>query len=612
MGQKNKVLILGILAVILSSALAWIPITFSIHVFGAEKGITDVEHEWAPPEWEEIIKLAFQILGIADYTIYPPLEGISAAGADPSTGLWVSMFIDPFPSPGIGLNGKETQDTTFHSYPAMLITSQYNGEDIGKYLWWGADERYFMVQISTGNPPLPAGWDALMRVAEALYEASLESFGSSLSVPSEPQNNPSEPEDLPSEPDNFPGDLCMAVNCKNNYCSDDGTKFLYDCTCNSEDGKCYCDSTPCAGGCDDALGGCIMQASGDPNDMCGGVDCGPDYCLDDGKTRMYDCKCASDDGECYCYNEVCEAGCNMATGRCVESMVIADQGGDDNEYIYYDNSPDLLDTLGVIGGVAAGGGVLIGGGYFAYKGVQGVLARQALKKTGGAAVKAAAQASDLSISELIANMEESMNRFSNDLDMEERALKPHELNYRDIVERNVKSDAQWAKTMSKRAALIEKAEFGVKAIKKGADIGAELVGNVPGVGNVYKYGYNLTTTAVESAAGGDSLGTVVLKTSSKGVETLVGDKLFGKVTNLDKMATDTVRKTVKQVIKDTGAEQIVVEGVKNEGLNNFMNVIKEAKSRSPFGGVEKRVETVANRIDRKGIRRMVKRVLYSR
>ena len=620
--RRHMTCLLAMLILTITTAFTIIPVLQTPRLIPSNPAglIDDFKQDQNPrPQWKKAIEGAFATMGVAsriewfqtDSHYYRgfvrdfPEEDYNIVLSISIKSVFDEWYCDTCPS----VNYRpEVTDFILQSVPAKFL-SVYRKPPMNWLthyeITWEMGGVFYNALYEHSDPEMKGSPDPVYTAAEAFYFAAGGNPGSGGAAPPPP-------EDLPSEPDNFPGDLCMAVDCNNNYCSDDGTKFLYDCTCNSEDGKCYCDSTPCAGGCDDALGGCIMQASGDPNDMCGGVDCGPDHCLDDGKTRMYDCKCASDDGECYCYNEVCEAGCNMATGRCVESMVIDDPGGDDNEYIYYDNSPDLLDTLGVIGGVAAGGGVLIGGGYFAYKGIQGVLARQALKKASGAAVKSAAKVSEPSWREMMARAEETANSALNRVDLAERALKPSELHYRNIVERNVKYDAEWAKTMSKRAALIEKAEFGVKAIKKGADISAELIGNVPGVGKAYVYGYNLTTTAVESAAGGDSLGTVVLKTSSKGVETLVGDKLFGNITNLKKMADNTVRKTVKQVVKETGVENIVRESAKNEALNDFMTIAKEAKSRSPFGGVEKRVETVANRIDRKGIRRMVKRVLYSR
>ena len=402
-------------------------------------------------------------------------------------------------------------------------------------------------------------------------------------------------------------DLCSGISCKNNYCSDDGSKYLYDCECDSTDGKCHCRSDECTDGCDDDQGGCMLP----PEGLCAGVDCSPDYCEDDGQTRNYDCKCDPADGICSCYIETCEAGCNMATGKCVESMVIKDSSGGGGENDYSGNPDDsggLLDVLGVVGGVAAGGGVIVGGGYLAFKGIQGALARRAL--SGGA--KAAAEAVEPSLSELLARAEQSANRASQAID---QALKGTELDkqrYREMLGRTIQQNEEWARIMDRRAEAIEDAEWYVKGVKKGADISAELIGNVPGVGTAYKYGYNLTTTAIESAAGGDSIGEVVLKTASKGVETATGDLLFGKVTQLESLAKDTVHKTVIKVIKDTGADKIVMEGAKNEGLNNFMNIVKEVKSRSSFGKIEKRVEGVAKRIDRKAIGRMVKRVLYSK
>ena len=599
-------ILISIVLFVLISSFTISPLVKTIPVYGRQgQRFFDI-HPEDHPEWEEIISEAFQSLGISEFRFnkdmgenilkYPYMS--SASGLN-TAGTWIIGFsISPkqFES-GDASSSMSHESTTFHSFPAT-ITTFMNIHDVpyGKRIEWNMDGLYYSAGFSnvTGNDTYMNG---LMDLAEALYNAATNKTIS----PPAPQDIPSEPENLP---ENLPADLCAGVNCMDNYCNEDGTKFLYNCACSAEDGKCYCEGMVCEEGCDDALGGCIQQQAGDPNDICNGVDCGPDYCLDDQKTRMYNCKCAADDGECYCYNEVCETGCNMATGKCLESMVIQD-----NDYSNYpDDSGGLLGVLGVIGGVAAGGGVVVGGGYLALKGIQGVLARRAIS-TG---TKAAVEAAEPTLRELLARAEQSADRASRAID---QALKGTELDkqrYRDMLGRTTQQNEEWARTMDRRAEAIEDAEWYVKGVKKGADIGAELVGNVPGVGTAYKYGYNLTTTAIESAAGGDSLGEVVLKTVSKGAETAAGDLLFGEVTQLENLAKDTVHKTVIKVIKDTGADKVVMEGAKNEGLNNFMNIVKEVKSRSSFGNIEKRVEGVAKRIDRKAIGRMVKRVLYSK
>ena len=262
----------------------------------------------------------------------------------------------------------------------------------------------------------------------------------------------------------------------------------------------------------------------DPDAACAGVECPADYCEEDGKTRVYNCKCDPADGECGCLVEVCSAGCNTATGKCVESMVIPeDGGGADSDYVYYDNSPD---PLGVIVGIAAGGGALAGGGYLAYKGIQTLIARRALAGGAKAAVKTAAEPS---LGELLNRAEQSADRASKSID---QALKGTELDqqrYEDFVRRRQKYDAEWSKIMDRRAQTIAHMETGVDIIKKSADAAADLIGNVPGVGKPYKYIYQMGTTAAESAAGGDSIGQIAIKTASKGVETLAGDTLFGKI-----------------------------------------------------------------------------------
>lgn len=590
--QKTIGIIIAIFMIILATAgsrAAFEPSNLSILLNGNKESIQADE---PPPDWAETILSAFNILGYSSEVEWYQSDESTWYGnvgdfMVDNHSLYLGISTQPNNKTAGKYNEVKTQEIQIGSQSALLVIYYKEDGDLDfSLIEWKIGNLYYRAEFASiwGSQTI----DPVYIGAEAFVKAISGTSSSSAPVP----------QDIPSEPENFPGDLCTTVNCKNNYCNDDGTKFLYDCACNANDGKCYCSSISCDNGCDDVLGGCIMQESGDPNNVCAGVDCGPDYCLDDGKTRVHDCKCDPADGGCYCYSEVCEAGCNMATGKCEITMVI------------YDDSSDIGETLGIIGGIAVGGGIAIGGGYFGVKAIQSMLARRAVNQGAKMAGKAAAEAAEPSLSELLQKAEHTADNTLNRINKVERALQADEVHYRDIVGRNVKYDAQWAETMSKRAALIEKAEFGVKAIKKGADMGAELVGNVPGVGNVYKYGYNLTTTAVESAAGGDSLGEVVLKTSNKGIETFVGDKLFGSVTHLDKMATDTISKTVKQVIRDTGADKIVIEGVKNEGMNNFMNIIKEVKSRSPFGRIEKKVEAAAKNFDRKAAGKVIKRILH--
>jgi predicted transcriptional regulator len=249
---------------------------------------------------------------------------------------------------------------------------------------------------------------------------------------------------------------------------------------------------------------------------------------------------------------------------------------------------------------------LAGGGYLGVKTIQTLLARRAAK----AAAQAAANAAEPSLSELLARAENSANRASKAIDQAIEGTADDVRNYKDFLKRTTKQNEAWAKTMADRAKMIERAEKGVKAIKKGADVTAEILGNVPGTGTVFKYSYNLSTTAAESIASGDSVGTVALKTTSKGLETAVGDKLFGKITVLDNLPKDLSKSTIKTAFKKVGAENIVTEAVKNEGTNNMMNVMKEIKTRSPFGKIEKGIEKAAKKVDRKFIGKTIKKIFY--
>jgi predicted transcriptional regulator len=528
-----------------------------------------------------------------------------AVSVDPQTGieayddpnrLSLSFNMEPMDeySP---ISPDDPHITSFHGYTAFYGSSLQEWE---VSLIWNMEGYHFWVYGSNASHSGQA--PNIYPYGEALYQA----YWNVVEGKSGQNNAP------PPEPGNLPADLCAGVTCRNNYCKEDESKYLYDCACDPTDGKCICRADTCDYGCDEMMGGCIDMQPIDPEVICAQAICPEDYCEDDGQTRVYDCKCDPADGECGCYVEVCELGCNFATGRCVEGMVVPDSP-DDMEDSSTGGSgyppspePDGPGLLGVLGGVAAGGGILAGGGYLGVKTIQTLLARRAAK----AAAQAAANAAEPSLSELLARAENSANRASKAIDQAIEGTADDVRNYKDFLKRTTKQNEAWAKTMADRAKMIERAEKGVKAIKKGADVTAEILGNVPGTGTVFKYSYNLSTTAAESIASGDSVGTVALKTTSKGLETAVGDKLFGKITVLDNLPKDLSKSTIKTAFKKVGAENIVTEAVKNEGTNNMMNVMKEIKTRSPFGKIEKGIEKAAKKVDRKFIGKTIKKIFY--
>jgi hypothetical protein len=498
-----------------------------------------------------------------------------------------------------------------------------------------------------------------MHVSEALYQAYWnvvegKSGGSDAPAPATPTESPQD-------------DICAGVTCKNNYCKDDGSKYMYDCQCSPADGKCSCRYDTCEFGCDASSGGCVLGEAdlcadvscpddhctedgseyyfdcycdggdcycssvdceagcaadgclqgqaGDPqDDICDHVVCPDDYCEEDGQTRIYDCKCDPADGECGCLVEVCESGCNAGTGKCEITMVIpADQDGTDSGSSggggYTPSpTPEGPGLLGVIGGVAAGGGVLAGAGYLGYKAVQAALARQAAK----AAAKAAAEAAEPSLSELLARAEKSADRASAAIDDALKANAKDARNYREFLGRTTAQNDAWSKTMAKRANTIEWAESGVRWTKKGADMTAELLGNVPGVGTTFKYTYNLTTTAAESIASGDSVGTVALKTTGKAMETVAGDAMFGKVTLLKNLPTRMSMRTIKIATRQVGPHYLAGEGFKNEVTLEAMNTLKAKKSATWFGKVEKGLAKAGKKIDTKFIGKTIRKVLYTK
>lgn len=264
------------------------------------------------PEWEEIIRTAFQSVGISEFYFnkdmgehilkYPHMS--SAMGVDKAKDWVVGFMISPeqYVQPYTDADPRTYENTTFHSYPVTITTYMniYNDPFTKNFEWSMNGLFYYASVVFVEN----ISSSDLLYIAEALYSAATGS------APSAPASPPSDP--APPSP---PSGMCADVNCKNNYCKDDGSKFLYDCACDETDGKCYCQSDKCSVGCDAEQGGCLPQASSDGK--CAGVVCNMDYCADDGKTRFYECECSEDDGECYCWTEVCELGCDAALGACV-------------------------------------------------------------------------------------------------------------------------------------------------------------------------------------------------------------------------------------------------------------------------------------------------------
>jgi len=218
------------------------------------------------------------------------------------------------------------------------------------------------------------------------------------------------------------------------------------------------------------------------------------------------------------------------------------------------------------------------------------------------------------LSELLARAERSADRASQSLDLAQKAAQTDQQAYEDFVRRRTKYDAQWAKTMDKRAEMIERMETGVRTIKKGADAAADLVGNVPGVGTKFKYGYHIVTAGVETAAGGGTVGEVVLSSTRKGIETYVGDKLTADISFLGKIPKDTMQKSVKGIIKNSGVKNLFFETVKNERSNQVMNAANKIRRKTFMGDIDRGLGKIAKKIDRKAIKDFVvdstKKMLY--
>ena len=183
-------------------------------------------------------------------------------------------------------------------------------------------------------------------------------------------------------------------------------------------------------------------------------------------------------------------------------------------------------------------------------------------------------------------------------------------NYKEFLARTTAQNEDWSEIMTQRAKNIEWAETGVRVVKKGADMTAELLGNVPGVGRTFKYTYNLSTTAAESIASGDSVGTVALKTTGKAMETAAGDAMFGKVTLLKNLPTRMSMRTIKIAARQVGPHYLAGEGLKNEATLETMNWLKAKKSATWFGKVEKGLAKAGKKIDTKFVGKTIRKILY--
>ena len=282
------------------------------------------------PKWERIITEAFTTLGVAsdiswqqkddyyysasvyDYKIDQHYLGMTISTRS-SMEMW---YCDTCPSSNYD---PHIEEINFHSQKAQLFRvyrEPYGLELV--HLDWEMDGLYYSVTFSAVS--FKGDVDTLYPAADAFYYAA-GGTGSSSTVPSQPDNIPSEPENDPSEPEidepqnnPSPNDLCAAVACQPDHCSNDGTTLYYDCTCDNSDGKCYCWTDECDYGCDMATASCNAEPAGG---LCANVNCGGDHCGEDGVTRYYECECDPADGECYCWSETCANGCDIASGTCI-------------------------------------------------------------------------------------------------------------------------------------------------------------------------------------------------------------------------------------------------------------------------------------------------------
>ncbi len=153
-------------------------------------------------------------------------------------------------------------------------------------------------------------------------------------------------------------DLCAGVVCEDPVCSPDNTQSWSGISCNPDTGLCdqINQIIPCAQYCEEDFGICVEDAFAQACAELIASECQP-YC--DGNTRYYAEDC-NDEGCIWSYQECSE---NCYNGRCISTS----SGGD---------FEDILGVLGILGGIAIGGGGLLGGGYFGYKALRTRLGRR--------------------------------------------------------------------------------------------------------------------------------------------------------------------------------------------------------------------------------------------
>jgi len=194
-------------------------------------GLSDIDAQ-GNPDWERIIKEAYEstntpFLGC----LVSESNKVSCLGGKGEAPTFlISYWIQSIPYTEYQAGGNYTEEIiNFHSYTAKKIHSRNikNQNDQG-IITWGLDDTFFIIGItSLDDPPININDENLFYYAEALYAAAT---GSS---PAPPASSPT------TLPESIPDDICASINCASDYCSEDGSQYLYDCTCDPADGQCY-------------------------------------------------------------------------------------------------------------------------------------------------------------------------------------------------------------------------------------------------------------------------------------------------------------------------------------------------------------------------------------
>lgn len=283
-------------------------------------------------------------------------------------------------------------------------------------------------------------------------------------------------------------------------------------------------------------------------DLCAGVSCVVPVCSQDLSTSWDALSCNPSTGLCDLIDNWtrCEQGCDEYSGLCNEEIAgDSDYYYDDNDYypddddyyyddsesdtdFYYDDSSGFLDILLVGGSIIVIGGGTLGGGYLGYRAIRNRLARRAAKAIRPMPVKsptpAPAPPKPMPRQMPRKDLERKVNDLSNDID---RLLE--KLNKHNPARDDVRFNQRLAKIYERKLGVINKFDYGTRAIKKASDIAADAIGHFPGAGQRFRWGYYGVTEGIMKTIETGSLRKGFYQGFKAAGENYLGDKLTDKV-----------------------------------------------------------------------------------